>query len=129
LFLADAEVRAGEPPSCVSARGAYLVSYHSELDPIGINQIHDWVLHVTTAHGNAVSGAHIAIAGGMPQHNHGLPTQPVVIEDISGGDNTGDYPGNYRVEGMRFHMQGEWEISISITSGSVQDTCVFVLQL
>lgn len=129
LSLAATEARSDETPACVSVQGAFQVSYRSELDPIRINQIHDWVLRVTTPDGKAVSGAQIGITGGMPRHDHGLPTQPVVVELLNGGDYPGDYPGNYRVEGMRFHMPGEWEISISITSGSVRDTCVFVLRL
>jgi hypothetical protein len=42
----------------------------------------------------------------MPEHDHGLPTQPRVTEEIN--------PGTYLLEGVRFHMPGKWSMVISI---------------
>lgn len=107
--------------ACVSSRGVYLVHYYSELQPIRINTLHAWVLQVTAADGKPLSGAVIEIRGGMPQHDHGLPTRPQV--------NAGAVGGTYRVEGLRFHMPGEWQVSISISVGTEADSCVISLQL
>jgi hypothetical protein len=57
----------------------------------------------------------------MPVHNHGLPTQPRVTTELGDGD--------YRLEGMRFHMQGPWEITLTITVGGSTDTVVIALTL
>lgn len=49
----------------------------------------------------------------MPVHNHGMPTQPRMTRELGGG--------RYLVEGMRFHMRGEWIVEMRITSGGVSD--------
>ena len=104
-----------------SANGLFRVSFVSELDPIEINRIHSWVMHVEAANGDPFEGADITIEGGMPEHDHGLPTLPRVTADLGNGD--------YRVEGMRFHMSGDWEIVVTISAGEDQDTCVISLRL
>lgn len=103
-----------------SGRGIYTVSFASSLDPIEINRIHSWVLNVTS-NGQAVAGATVTVTGGMPAHDHGMPTRPRVTEDL--GD------GKYLLEGMRFHMSGSWEVSIEIEAGGERDTVVVVLNL
>ncbi len=55
-----------------SEKGRFRVSYQSQLDPIAINRMHSWTLMVADSGGEPVTGANIAIKGGMPQHNHGL---------------------------------------------------------
>ena len=85
-----------------------LVVTWSTNDEVRINTMHSWMLHVETADGAIVEGAIIEVEGGMPEHDHGLPTQPRVTEDL--GD------GNYRLDGVRFHMRGYWEIVLTITT-------------
>jgi hypothetical protein len=105
----------------VSQRGLFIVRYQAELDLLTINTLHAWQLHLEYADGDAVLGARIEVSGGMPVHNHGLPTQPRVTTELGDGD--------YRLEGMRFHMQGPWEITLSITAGGSTDTVVIALTL
>src|SRR5690348_8393731 len=76
----------------------YQVSLHAPAEPIVINKLHAWEIQLRTASGAAVTGAHIGIDGGMPQHGHGFPTQPRVTREL--GD------GRYLVEGMKFSMPG-----------------------
>lgn len=106
----------------LSDNGQYQVSFASNLDPIAINQMHSWVLSVTTAEGQPVENATISVDGGMPQHGHGLPTRPEVTEELGNGD--------YLVEGLRFQMGGWWELSFTITDESGQsDSITFNIQL
>ena len=63
----------------------------------------------------------LSIDGGMPEHDHGLPTAPRVVAELGGGD--------YRIEGLRFHMSGLWEIQISIDSGDHRDVVTIPLEL
>ena len=63
----------------------------------------------------------LAVSGGMPQHNHGLPTSPAVTAAFEDGD--------YKVEGMRFHMRGYWEIRVSIDTGTKRDIVTIALTL
>ncbi|MDH3350592.1 MAG: FixH family protein [Gammaproteobacteria bacterium] len=104
----------------VSARGIYEVSFESSLVPIEINRIHSWTLHVT-AQGQAVTDAVLSVVGGMPAHDHGLPTRPRVTEELGDGD--------YRLEGMRFHMRGDWEVAITIEADGKTDTVLVLLSL
>lgn len=105
----------------LSQTGHYRVRYTSKLDPIVINRIHAWMLHVESADGEPVLNADIAVVGGMPEHDHGLPTSPRMTRDLGGGD--------YLVEGMRFHMNGHWEITIFIRAGDDRDDIVIPLEV
>ena len=105
----------------MSDNGRFRVSFTSDLDPVAINQMHSWTLHVETADGQPVENAAITVGGGMPQHGHGLPTRPQVTEYL--GD------GNYRVEGLRFQMGGWWEVGFDIDADGQQDAITFNLIL
>lgn len=105
----------------LSEQGLYTVSYTSSVQPIEINRMHEWVLHIETEAGDVVENAAISIEGGMPAHNHGMPTSPRVTEYLGNGD--------YRVQGLRFHMKGEWQIIVTIEDGDRQDRAVFAIVL
>jgi hypothetical protein len=98
-----------------------IVSYTTPDGPIQINRMHSWILHVETDAGEVVEGADIQVDGGTPAHNHGLPTRPRVTEDLGGGD--------YRLDGVRFHMGGYWEMVVTIIADDVEGTVVISLDL
>ena len=104
-----------------SRRGVYKISFEAELDPIEINKIHAWVLSVRTSSGDPVTTAEISVLGGMPLHDHGMPTRPRVTEYLG--------EGRYRLEGMRFHMNGRWEVSVTVKADGKVDTAVIALDL
>jgi len=101
----------------LSVQGVYKVSVSSRLDPIAINQIHSWTLHVETATGQAVDNARITVDGGMPAHGHGLPTAPEVTQSMGNGD--------YLVEGMMFQMPGHWQVNFDISANEQTDSVIF----
>lgn len=101
--------------------GYYRVSYESALDPIAINKIHHWIFTVTTPDGDPVTGAEIAATGGMPEHNHGLPTAPRMTAELG--------EGRYRFDGVRFHMSGEWELLVTIDVDGRRDSVIIPLTL
>ena len=105
----------------LSERKLFKVSYTSSIQPVEINRIHEWVLHIETVDGDVVEDAEVSIEGGMPAHDHGLPTQPRVTEYLGAG--------NYRVQGIRFHMSGEWLLTIGINDGRMIDTAAVVILL
>jgi YtkA-like protein len=104
----------------VSTRGVYVVNFESSLEPIEINQIHSWTLRITSD-GEPVTGASLAVSGGMTAHDHGMPTRPRVTAELGNGE--------YRLEGMRFHMGGDWEVFIEIKANGKTDTVVVTLAL
>jgi hypothetical protein len=105
--------------SQISDQGLFRVSYTAE--EIQINQMHEWTIHVETADGEPVENAQITVDGGMPEHGHGLPTVPQVTDYLGDGD--------YRVEGVRFQMQGWWIVTFHIDADGVTDTVTFNLTL
>ena len=99
----------------------FRISFTSQLEPIAINTMHTWAIHVEDINGQPISDAEISIDGGMPEHDHGLPSQPQVAHDTGAGD--------YLVEGMKFHMIGAWTVTITITHGNISDQVTFNLDL
>jgi len=90
------------------------VELESQLSPLAINQMHSWIVRVSDAQGKSLSNARVTVNGGMPDHDHGLPTQPQITEQIA--------PGAYRLEGVRFHMNGRWVMTVEVQlSGTAAD--------
>lgn len=110
------------PEDRVLAEGNELrVTYESPSGAPAINWIHSWILHVESADGVPVENAKIEVNGGMPEHDHGLPTQPRVTEELGDGD--------YRLDGVRFHMRGYWEITVTVVTEEGSSVVVIPLQL
>lgn len=103
-----------------SERNVYTIHVESSLEPIEINTMHSWTLLVSRD-GEPVEGATLSVTGGMPEHDHGLPTNPRVTAEL--GD------GKYLLEGMRFHMSGYWEVRIEVMADESRDTVTVVLNL
>jgi len=97
--------------------GLYMASFVPERGVVRQGELESWLLTLKTKTGASVERAAIAISGGMPQHNHGLPTSPQVTDYL--GD------GRYRVEGVKFTMSGWWQLRFAISSGAGSDTVLF----
>jgi hypothetical protein len=104
-----------------SAKGLYAVAIAPEKEPLEQGPLHSWILTLKTADGAPVEGATIAVGGGMPQHGHGLPTQPQATAYLG--------EGRYRIEGVRFNMSGWWEFTFDIKAAAGDDSVVFNLTL
>jgi hypothetical protein len=76
---------------------------------------------IADANGAPIQHAQITIDGGMPQHGHGLPTQPRVSKQVGSGV--------YEIDGVRFNMGGWWEFKLSVTTDSGTDLVTFNLEL
>lgn len=97
--------------------GLYRVAVQPPAKAPAINQMHSWRLALTSADGRPVSGAKFAIDGGMPQHGHGLPTQPRVTRELD--------DGTYQLDGMKFSMTGWWEVKLAIEGPAGPDQVTF----
>ncbi|MCA9001512.1 MAG: hypothetical protein KDB61_06285 [Planctomycetes bacterium] len=62
----------------------------------------------------------IAVDARMPEHQHGMLQTPG-IERIA--------PGTYRIEGMRFHMLGYWQLQVDVLRTPVTERLQFDIQL
>ena len=119
LLVASAACDAGD--DWLTRSGYYRISFTSELTPIPINRIHSWVMHIETADGDPVEDAVITVTGGMPVHDHGLPTDPKATHALGNGD--------YLLEGVRFHMNGDWELLVTVEAEGRRDTAVLSLTI
>lgn len=97
------------------------VEIHSDLSPVPLNRIHSWHIHVFRPNGQPLGGATVEFSGGMPEHDHGLPTAPRVTRE--------EQPGVYLLEGLRFHMPGLWQIIVSIAAEGRRHQAQFEFRL
>lgn len=91
----------------------YRITVQSQLQPLAINKIHSWIVHVETLTGENAEGLQIEVSGGMPQHNHGLPTSPRMTKYLGHGD--------YLIEGMKFHMAGKWQVELLLKGNHLKE--------
>ena len=103
-----------------SAKGMF-VAMLVPVEPLRVRKMQSITVVITDASMHPVDHARITIDGGMPQHGHGLPTEPRVTGNAGGGV--------YEIEGVRFNMGGWWEFKLSITTASGTDVITFNLAL
>ena len=103
-----------------SANGMFVAMLIPE-EPLRVRKMQSMTVVITDAAMHPVDNAQITIDGGMPQHGHGLPTQPRVTSNSGGG--------GYEIEGVRFNMGGWWEFTLSITTPAGTDFVTFNLAL
>ena len=102
-------------------KGVFIAAIEPEAGSFKQGEMHSWVLTVKKADGTPVEDASIAVDGGMPDHNHGLPTSPEATAHLG--------EGRYRVEGVKFNMGGWWVLRFAISSPAGADEAVFNLTL
>ena len=101
--------------------GRYVVAIAPVEEPVTIGEMHAWTVTLADREGASVDDARIAVGGGMPQHGHGLPTQPRVTQALG--------QGVYVVEGLKFNMGGWWELTFRIDGAAGRDSITFNLDL
>jgi len=118
---ASASSRTGAREERVSEAGLYRVTIAPETGAIPLGTIHSWVVEVETAAGEPFVPTRLAFDGGMPQHGHGLPTAPRVTRSLGAG--------RFLVEGVRFHMGGDWTLRVEVVGPPGADVAVFHVQV
>jgi hypothetical protein len=89
--------------------------------PLRVRRLQAVPVLITDSTGRPVERAAITVDGGMPEHGHGLPTQPRVTRSLGSGV--------YEIEGMRFSMGGWWQLKLAIDSPAGADRVTFNLSL
>jgi hypothetical protein len=95
--------------------GSYEVAVHPDGGEIVRNKHFGLDVTVKPTAGE-IAEITVAVDADMPAHRHGMNTRPEISE-IS--------VGSYRVEGMLFHMGGDWVISVDVTSGDKTEHAAF----
>ena len=86
--------------------GTWTVTYSTRPEPIALSENFDLTVTVTDAEGPARNAA-LELAATMPDHNHGMNTDPTV---------TTHEDGTFTVQGMQFHMTGWWRIHADVST-------------
>ena len=97
------------------------VTAQSQQEPIPLNVMHSWIITLRTPAGAPMADASIRVEGGMPAHDHGLATRPQVTSYLG--------EGRYLLEGVRFHMAGEWLLQVEIEHQQQQYSATVALRL
>ena len=104
-----------------SQDGRFFIGYRSTQAPAPLNQLHSWLVRIESTDHSPITNAEVSVSGGMPAHQHGLPTAPKITSNL--GD------GSYLLEGMKFHMPGHWQIELRVTAPGASDTLIIDLYL
>ena len=91
----------GTPP----APAVLSVEWRSEPTPLPINEPFELYVRALDNTGAVPPGASLTVEGWMPDHGHGMLRQPVATLQPDGW---------FHVEGMLFHMAGDWELRIRV---------------
>lgn len=110
-----------EPDISTETANGWKIHVHSAISPLRINEMHSWQVMILDTQSEPVVNASISFEGGMSDHDHGLPTQPRITSEIT--------PGTYLLQGVRFHMPGQWECKFVITVGSRQEIGLIAFEL
>lgn len=104
----------------ISAERRYVATLQPQ-QTVRPRQLQTMRVAIADGSGQGIDGASILVDGGMPQHGHGLPTQPRVTKKLGGGI--------YEIEGVRFNMGGWWELKLAINGAAGTDLVTFNLDL
>ncbi|MGI9245008.1 MAG: FixH family protein [Verrucomicrobiales bacterium] len=100
------------PATLPTDGGSFKVTITPESGSIDRNQHFVVGVKVDAGDGEA-AGIEVSVDADMPAHRHGMNTKPEVSPL--------DEEGEFRVEGMLFHMGGDWVISVEVTrAGSTE---------
>lgn len=120
-----------ESPSFGAERPTQLKRYHVALrfepDPPPMGELFQVVATVTAPDGTPVEDAKVTIDARMPQHAHGMETDPVVEAGACDAAGSCRHPGGeYRASGFKFHMGGDWTLLVDVSGPRGIDSTSFV---
>ena len=107
------------PPEALTDGGTWRVRYATDPDPIPLNDYFDLTLSIfdgETGTLPATDLVSLSFDAGMPDHGHGMNVQPT-LTDLGGGQTL--------VEGLLFHMEGAWAMTVQVTGTGGMETATF----
>jgi hypothetical protein len=99
------------PPPRLEARtdgGHYRVTARPADGALVLHRMHDWIVGIELSRQDSEVPTAVHFDGGMPAHDHGFVTRPRVTRNLGGGE--------FLVEGVKFHMPGDWVLQITVAS-------------
>lgn len=89
-----------------SALGSYIVRLQSTPDAVPLNEMFKVRLEIRPAGATVATPISVAVDAVMPTHGHGMNTRPSVVSS----------DGSHDVDGLLFHMPGDWQLWVDITA-------------
>jgi hypothetical protein len=119
MLARQAGAQADEPIVLRSQAGRFRLRLTGIPHPERLNRLHGLDLALATADGRPAAGAMITVTGRRLYAPNPLPTAPQV--------RPGPMAGSYQIEGLRFHMAGEWRLMLDIQFERIRDRAVLDL--
>jgi hypothetical protein len=105
----------------------YLVSLEFEPAKPPMGELFDVVASVKARDGTLLDDAKVTLNALMPQHGHGMATSPIDDPGVCDAANKCRHPnGIYRTSGFKFHMAGDWSVTVDINGSEGMDSTSFV---
>ncbi len=111
--------RTGPPFEGLTSGDQYRVRARPAELPIPLHRMHEWIIGIELVGDAAVAPSSVSFDGGMPSHGHGFVTRPRVTRNLGGGE--------FLVEGVKFHMPGEWVVSVTVQAGASSEQVTWPL--
>ncbi len=106
-----------------SNAGQYWAAWKPATGPVEMGPSFAIEIKLSTTEAGApldLQAGQIDIQARMPEHQHGMLQSPEITR-LS--------PGHYRVDGMRFHMLGYWQLQLDISRPPLTERAQFDIQL
>ena len=108
-------VSASWPATRKTERGNFTVTIQPRGGKIVRGEHFTLDIQVEPATGSGTPVSVVADAD-MPSHGHGMNTKAETIPESG---------PRYRADGMLFHMEGEWSISVAVSAGKGEERALF----
>ena len=129
----NAPVAWGAPKPTQSGRYLVGLDFVPETPPSG--ELFTVRATFTEKDGTPIDDGSVKLNARMPQHNHGMMTDPVNDPGVCPGvalPAAGDckHPGGlYETSGFKFHMGGQWTITVDVVGPRGPDSTSFVYDM
>jgi hypothetical protein len=97
----------------------FVVEFRAEPDRIPVGKHFSLVISVCPKDSRVVAES-VQVDAHMPEHRHGMNYSAAVSSPSA---------GNYRAEGLMFHMPGRWELIVDVRSRGKTDRLTRAIQL
>ena len=107
--------------STFSDSGRYRVSIAPLSGEVVLGKLQEWRVRFETPTGQPFDPSRVVFLGAMPQHGHGFDNAPRATGMLG--------PGEVRIEGVRFHMPGDWVLRVDFAGAKGPETASFEIEV
>lgn len=108
----------------------YQVTLELHPNPPAMGELFEVRARLLDRAGEPIEDAKVRLDARMPQHDHGMMTDPIDDPGVCDDAGTCRHPdGVYTTRGFKFHMGGEWTILVSVEGPLGPDNTSFVYEM